>query len=238
MTTHFAGKFKGSGSTVSYCKQWALSPICGMTTTDKAQVTCKACAKKLGITPAAEVVVAPKNHSATCACCFNNQKVKPTGTMFKHGYTRPGYGYILGGCPGDMFAPYEVSVEGTVYMLDLIKSALVRHEAALEALKTATTITVTVSVYHTKDAAGYWLNKYIPESFTIAADDRSDKEYSYSAGDYVFGKKVKDSKGCSHFFNFAEAVAKQAKQLAQQIESIKADIAFFEGKVAGWVKAA
>jgi len=55
MTTHFAGKFKGNGCTVNLCKQWALRPICGMTTTDKSQVTCKACAKKLGVTPASAV---------------------------------------------------------------------------------------------------------------------------------------------------------------------------------------
>jgi len=207
-----------------------------MTTTDQSQVSCKACAKKLGITPAAEVQTS-KNHSATCACCFNSQKVKPVGTMFKHGYTRPGYGYILGGCPGDGFAPYEVSVEGTVYMLGLVKGALVRHEAALEALKTATKITVTVSVY-IKDLKGPWRGGYVPEFFEISADDRSAKQYSYKAGDYVLGKEVVDSRGEKHFFNFEEAVAKKSADLATEIESIKRDVEFFEGKVAGWVKAA
>jgi hypothetical protein len=49
-----------------------------------------------------------KNPMGICACCFRAQKVKPTGTMFAHGYERPGFGYIVGGCPGDMFKPYEV----------------------------------------------------------------------------------------------------------------------------------
>lgn len=236
MTTHFAGKFKGNGCTVSYCKQWALRPICGMTTTDKSLVTCKACAKKLGVTPAATVETS-KNLTQTCACCFRAQKVKPNGKMFVHGYTRPGYGYIEGGCPGNQFAPYEVSVEGTVYMLGLIKNALTAREAAAEALKTATTLTVTVSVY-VRDLKGPWNGGYVREAFTISADDRSAKEFSYKANEYVFGTKVKDSKGVEHFFNFAESAAKQAKEIAQQIESIKSDVAFFETRVTGWVKAA
>lgn len=49
-----------------------------------------------------------KNPMGVCACCFNAQKVKPDGTMFQHGYERPGYGYIIGGCPGSMFKPYSM----------------------------------------------------------------------------------------------------------------------------------
>lgn len=238
-TIHFAGKFKGNGCTVSYCKQWALRPICGMTTTDKAAVTCKACAKKLGVTPAVTVENS-KNQTKTCACCFRAQKVKPTGTMFKHGYTRPGYGYIEGGCPGDSFAPYEVSVEGTVYMLGLIKNALTAREAALEALKTATTLTVSVSVYHSKDSHGLYLTKphYAREYFTISAGDTSAKEYCYGAGDYVFGTKVVDSKGNSHFFQFALALKKEVAATTDDIANIKRDVEFFETRVTGWVKAA
>lgn len=48
-----------------------------------------------------------ENPMGICPCCFRAQKVKPSGTMFVHGYERPGYGYIIGGCPGDMFKPYE-----------------------------------------------------------------------------------------------------------------------------------
>lgn len=48
------------------------------------------------------------NIAGICACCFKTQMVKPTGTMYKHGYQRPGWGYIIGGCPGEMFKPYSV----------------------------------------------------------------------------------------------------------------------------------
>jgi hypothetical protein len=49
-----------------------------------------------------------KNPMGICACCFNAQKVQPNGKMFKHGYERPGYGYIIGGCPGSEFLPYSM----------------------------------------------------------------------------------------------------------------------------------
>ena len=49
-----------------------------------------------------------KNAMGICACCFRAQKVKPDGLMFQHGYERPGYGYIVGGCPGSMFKPYAM----------------------------------------------------------------------------------------------------------------------------------
>ena len=48
------------------------------------------------------------NPVGICACCFRAQKVKPSGTMFNHGYERPGVGYIIGGCPGVNFPPYSV----------------------------------------------------------------------------------------------------------------------------------
>lgn len=48
------------------------------------------------------------NPVGICACCFRAQKVQPSGTMFNHGYERPGVGYIIGGCPGSRFPPYSV----------------------------------------------------------------------------------------------------------------------------------
>ena len=73
-------------------------------TTTPAHVTCPKCCAGLGTTPPPEPEAL--NPTAVCACCFRAQKVKPTGTMFKHGYQRPGYGYIIGGCPGEDFLPY------------------------------------------------------------------------------------------------------------------------------------
>lgn len=48
------------------------------------------------------------NPIGICACCFRPQRVKPSGTMYNHGYRRPGFGFILGGCPGEQFPPYAV----------------------------------------------------------------------------------------------------------------------------------
>lgn len=50
------------------------------------------------------------NLMGICACCFRAQKVRPNGLMFNHGFSRPGWGYIVGGCPGADFKPYSVRV--------------------------------------------------------------------------------------------------------------------------------
>lgn len=49
-----------------------------------------------------------KNPIGQCACCFRVQKVKPDGTMFKHGFKRPGDGNIYGECDGSQFPPYRL----------------------------------------------------------------------------------------------------------------------------------
>jgi len=117
------------------------------TTTDKEKVTCLRCAKILGITPAAKPE--SKNVKGTCACCFSQQKTQTTaakssGTMFHHGYQRPGNGYIEGACPGHDFLPYEKSCEGTKYMLERAKSALENTIAHIEHLKTTDKVTTYV----------------------------------------------------------------------------------------------
>ncbi len=55
-----------------------------------------------------------------CACCFGQFKVEPrnnTYFMVNHGYERPGHGYLIGGCRGTEFPPYEYSTDGTVWLL-------------------------------------------------------------------------------------------------------------------------
>jgi hypothetical protein len=49
-----------------------------------------------------------KNPVGQCACCFRVQKVKPDGTMFKHGFQRPGDGEIYNECEGYRFKPYRL----------------------------------------------------------------------------------------------------------------------------------
>lgn len=66
----------------------------------------------------------------TCPCCFRPIAVVGS-VMAKHGFTRPGYGFIVGGCPGDKFKPYEQSDEGTVHIRDLYKDALKKASAHL-----------------------------------------------------------------------------------------------------------
>lgn len=74
-------------------------------------------------------------NTGTCPCCFGQYVVKK-GLMVLHGYKRPGIGYIIGNCPATRrFKPYEVSSEGTVYMLDLAKNALRGEKAMLKKLR-------------------------------------------------------------------------------------------------------
>lgn len=146
MTVHYLGKFKGRYEAVNYCKRFAMTRILGMYTTDGNKVSCKACAKALGIAPAPVAVPVSKNLDGTCACCFSVQKTRTEGSgqMFKHGYTRPGYGYIVGGCPGDRFLPYEQSDAGTRYMADVLRG--VRDGLQKERIYTQNTNVLNVEV--------------------------------------------------------------------------------------------
>jgi len=78
----------------------------------------------------------------TCPCCFGEYKIgenpkSPSfGGLVNHGYERPGYGYIVGGCVGVDMQPYEVSCAGTRLMLvEYARPALEREEARLARLK-------------------------------------------------------------------------------------------------------
>lgn len=110
----------------------------------KVQGLMEAVEAKLGPAP----VRAPRRdmmNTGTCACCFGNFKLwrpQTLKTMVLHGYVRPGHGYIIGNCPGVRFQPYELSCEGTVYMLGLVENAIDNKKAVLEMLATTTELWV------------------------------------------------------------------------------------------------
>lgn len=135
MTTHFEAMFKGSRpQKVPHCKRFAMRPMWGVMTTDQTKVDCKACAKALGIVPAAKPE--GKNKTGTCQCCFRGQKVsKGQGTLLSlHGYTRPGHGYIIGRCRGEAELPYEVSCERTKFFRAEVQTMKAAQEAYLAKL--------------------------------------------------------------------------------------------------------
>jgi len=45
-----------------------------------------------------------------CQICGRSQKLRG-GKLVPHGYTRPGWGHVVGNCPGAGYAPYELSCE-------------------------------------------------------------------------------------------------------------------------------
>lgn len=53
---------------------------------------------------------ATQSYMGHCQVCGNRQVVNE-GTMVLHGYLRPGHGYIEGRCPGERYAPFELSCE-------------------------------------------------------------------------------------------------------------------------------
>lgn len=54
----------------------------------------------------------------TCQACFGEFKVnEKTGKVVLHGYTRPGYGYIIGNCQGHDHAPFEHDFAVTVEVI-------------------------------------------------------------------------------------------------------------------------
>lgn len=60
-----------------------------------------------------------------CAACMRSFVVQPdrqgTLRLVHHGYQRPGYGYIVGDCPGVGYEPHEVSPHLAQVMLDRLQ---------------------------------------------------------------------------------------------------------------------
>lgn len=132
MNTHFAAAFKGTGPTTFLCRQYAVVRSFGNTTTDQAKVTCKACAKALGIAPALKQNTSG-NPDGTCQCCFGQFKVVG-GKIALHGYQRPGIGFILGRCRGALALPLEQSCELTIQFAGELLGALATNLSQLDDL--------------------------------------------------------------------------------------------------------
>jgi hypothetical protein len=218
-TIHFAGKFKGKGQVVPRCTIWAMTPKWGQTTEDMTKVNCLRCAKELGITPAAKVE-SSKNKSGTCACCFSGQKTKSNSTkkMFNHGYTRPGYGYIIGGCPGTGFLPYELSVEGTKYMLKLAEGALAHWEKVLNYSQTSNEFNESIT-YQWERKQGSYRSEPVDFDVVVTKD-----------GENVFT----DPDGRKHWLTFESVQKRRIHTAEQNIKMIQSDIAMLTTKIAEW----
>lgn len=111
--------------------------------------------------------VRKEENIGTCACCFGMFKLTKTETklMVLHGYKRPGYGYIIGNCPGVEFQPYELSCEGTKAMLNLASN----HLNALQ-----------MKVTKLKAKPEMFVATRFGEPKVIKAADMSDYTYEYN----------------------------------------------------------
>lgn len=124
-----------------------VKPVCSMfdrsgryfaLTENQADVTCAKCAKVKGFVAAAKPK--SKNADGTCQRCFRVQKIVGK-TVANHGYTRPGWGHIVGTCEGSRRRPYEVTCDDTGHFaarlgkwildLDGIIASLEKSEAQL-----------------------------------------------------------------------------------------------------------
>jgi hypothetical protein len=231
MQTHFLKTKNENGSYVAVCGKlyrgsgYMVGGKWFPVTTVAAEVDCKKCAAKVGVTVAAKV---EKNPSGTCACCFAGQKVKPTGTMFKHGYQRPGVGYILGGCPGDTFPQYEISCEGTKYVLGLATNALAGRKAMLAKAVVATEVETRVE-YGRGEYIG---RRYVRQSMMVTVS-QSDV-WETSSGPLTGFKHFVDPAGGTHNLSFNDLHNSQVRSLEREIKQVEGDIAFLNEKIAAW----
>ena len=75
-----------------------------------------------------------------CQVCAKTQSVR-NGTLVNHGYTRPGWGWIVGGCPGVHHRPFPETdaLEATVPHLEA-------HILFCEKMATQDKVTFTISI--------------------------------------------------------------------------------------------
>lgn len=79
------------------------------------------------------------SYVGTCQACFNSQVAKASNgakvhSMVLHGYTRPGFGYIVGDCQGVKEIPYELSCEFTKVWKTRVEGMIVVVQTGLEDL--------------------------------------------------------------------------------------------------------
>ena len=104
-----------------------------------------------------------------CQVCSKTQSVRD-GTLVNHGYTRPGWGWIVGGCPGVHHRPFPETdaLEATVPNLE-------KHILHCRTLATQDDCTFTISIgrswYEGKTRCRHQRNISSLEEFMALVDD-------------------------------------------------------------------
>lgn len=98
-----------------------------------------------------------------CQICEGDYKLRdynPSRVLVHHGYTRPGYGYIVGDCPGVNQLPYEVSCEALKTYLPRLQAHWEEKKAYLTRLE-AGEITYIAEVHPNRRGGGIDTTEYI-----------------------------------------------------------------------------
>lgn len=148
---------------------------------DRETHQCKCGRWQRGYAPAKVVANAkPRNE---CQICERKQALDASGKLGNHGYKRPGWGFIVGNCPGVDHLPFPETDALVRYLVRCVEYEATTV-AELAALPLATEFKVTVSrrvgrypnetkeektVVVTKpvDPTAYHYNSYRPEEFYV-----------------------------------------------------------------------
>lgn len=228
-TLHFKANWKNDPKrSTSLCTKWALRPSYACITDNQAEVTCKRCAKDLGITPAPKPVA---KNLGTCPCCFRQQKTTKTVAMVHHGYQRPGIGYILGDCFGVRYPRFEDSCEGTIDFRVHLEEILRRRREYLERLQSGVVETLPFEYeVHVKDPVtgktlkDGWRPVTKPTFVNVRKGDaRIDRPYVYGGEPSIPG--------------FDQLLADAIRKTETDIKSLTSHIAELQTAIDGWKKA-
>lgn len=105
-------------------------------------------------------------NTGTCGVCGGNFKRDSEGDLVKHGYERPGDGYLHGECFGVRYQPFELSAESVVdFLARVLRPLLAKAEEYLARVPSITSFTV--------EGSGRWENgKWVhPKIILTAAND-------------------------------------------------------------------
>ena len=78
------------------------------------------------------IIENPNKIVKTCPCCLRPIAISKENYMVNHGYKRPGSGCLIGNCYGTRFKPLEESLDGVLFMIDLLEKHIKQIEETLE----------------------------------------------------------------------------------------------------------
>lgn len=74
-------------------------------------------------------------NAGTCGVCGRLMRINKHGRIVNHGFTRPGYGYLIGGCFGVGYRPYNKSPQSCVDFAAYLGEYIVKQLAYVARLK-------------------------------------------------------------------------------------------------------